>query len=154
MCKESQDCNGHDDVAIRNFNAAQRLLKKRRTNIEEKVVDTGDDSPTRATMPGSHGGKHRSAPTGIRHVSKLCDDLLQQFADEFASPEIGLSKLQEYFASLRKCTTCGAMKPPDGGLFLSSRPYSVIWRCRDCRGDSGETVAVEPDDGLSQNVLF
>ena len=106
------------------------------------------------TRPQELGGLHRSPPTGNRHLSKQCDKLLQQFAEEWHDDRIGLSVIQNYFASLRQCSRCKSMKPPEGGHYLSSPRYSSVWYCEDCWAKTVLGGPPEPDDGLKQNRLF
>ena len=90
------------------------------------------------------GGKHRSPPTGLRHVSKLCDELRQRFADDYANPVDKLPPLEEYFSQLRTCRLCGADKHLLNGIvneFVGEPPRFL---CHDCVG--------EPDEPLPERV--
>ena len=114
------------------------------TNIEEKLSRKSDHSATAPTRPRELGGKHCAAPTGFRHVSKLCDKLLQQFADEYASPEEALGAIDAYMYQCRMCRLCGAVKHVSKGVVNEYVGTADRFYCNKCVDDAmpdkGETV--------------
>lgn len=154
MPREKQRHDALRSDEIRNSEKAKLFHQNRTTNIVGKVQLNSKHGTTAPTRGRELGGKHRSAPTGFRHVSKLCDDLLQQFADEYAEPNKTLSALGKHIAELCECSKCQAMKHADDGMMVTEGG-KTDWQCDTCcmpydayGGRNGV------DDDLLQNRLF
>ena len=154
MSREKQRHDGRRNDQIRNSEKAKLFHQNRTTNIDGKGQPASKYRPTAPTRGRELGGKHRSPSTKVRHVSKLCDDLLQQFADEYAEPNKTLSALGKYIAELCECSKCLAMKHADDGMMVTEGG-KTDWQCDMCcmPYDAYEGRNGVGDD-LLQNRLF
>lgn len=101
--------------------------------------------PTRAQ---ELGGLHRSSPTGFRHVSKVSDEYLQQFAREYSDYHTGMPPLSSYLLAMRECNRCKAMTHPDMAVESSTNGEDTLFECIKC--SEVTSAHTKQDDGLTQ----
>lgn len=95
--------------------------------------------------PEMLGGKHRRSSTGLRHVSKVADNYLQMFADDYESYEPKQSPLDKWLSEMKPCDCCSRMvHPANAAIDTEESGRSWIW-CPECWASTKEPAPPQPD---------